>query len=157
WMIRSKVGGKLEHKLGREVQFGSIEVSLGHAVMRDVEVRGPVDGDTPLVHIDRIDAEFDPWRSLIGSVRVGAAKGDGVVVAIGRGPDGRDNVNDVLERLRSESTSGGGSAGSSDGYTPTSIDVAHIKLLANDDVTGGTALIADGEAHWQPGELVAEA
>src|SRR5690242_1039094 len=74
WMIRSKVGGKLSTKLGREVHFGSIDVSLGHAVMRDIDIRGPLDGDTPLVHIDRIDADFDPWRSLVGSVRVGAAK-----------------------------------------------------------------------------------
>jgi hypothetical protein len=158
WMIRSKVGGKLAAKLGRDVQFGSIEVSLGHAVIRDVDIRGPLDGDTPLVHIDRIDADFDPWKSLIGSVKVGAAKIDGVVVTVRRGADGKDNLSDVLERMRGENDPGPstGEAGSR-GYMPTSIDVVNGKLLANDDVTGGTALIADGEAHWKPGEFVAEA
>ena len=37
WMIRDKVAGKLESKLGRDVTFGDIDVSLGHAVLRDVE------------------------------------------------------------------------------------------------------------------------
>src|SRR5262245_18322594 len=63
WMIKDKVGGKLAGKLGRNVTFGDIDVSLGHAVLRDVEVRGPLDGNTPLVHVDRIDVAFDTWSS----------------------------------------------------------------------------------------------
>src|SRR3954468_16725835 len=54
WMIRSKVGGKLVQRLRRGVRFGAIDVAIGHAVMRDVEIRGPLDGDTPLVHIDQV-------------------------------------------------------------------------------------------------------
>src|SRR5262245_54035474 len=140
WMIRSKVGGKLATKLGREVQFGAIDVALGHAAMRDVEVRGPLDGDTPLVHVDRIDVEFDAWSSLVGTVEVGAAKLDGVLVTIHRGGDGQDNVRDVLERLRGKGEGGGGGGL---GLRPTSIAVTHGRLLANDDATGATALIAD--------------
>src|SRR5574338_356805 len=64
WMIRDKVGGKLAGKLGRTVTFGDIDVSLGHAVLRDLEVRGPLDGQAPLVHVDRIDVDFDAWASL---------------------------------------------------------------------------------------------
>src|SRR5689334_12805207 len=49
-MIRDKLGGKVAGRLGREVSIGSIHVSLGHAVLRDVEVRGRTDRTTPLVH-----------------------------------------------------------------------------------------------------------
>src|ERR1041384_8556463 len=64
WMIRDKVGGKIAGKLGREVTFGSIDVSLGHATMYDINIRGPRDGDTPLVHVDRADVDFDTLRSF---------------------------------------------------------------------------------------------
>ena len=110
WMIRDKAGAKLAQKLGRDVRFGSIEVVLGHAVMRDVEIRGPLDGDTPLVHVDQIDVDFDAWKSLIGRVEIGAAKLDGVLVAIHREADGQDNVHDVIDRMRSKEAGGGGSS-----------------------------------------------
>ncbi|HWU87150.1 MAG TPA: transglycosylase domain-containing protein [Kofleriaceae bacterium] len=160
WMIRDKVGGKLGGRLGREVHFGAIEVSLGHAVLRDVELRGPHDGETPLVHVDRVDVDFDPWRSLIGSVRVGAARIDGVIVTLRRGADGADNISDVLERLRGKGSGAGGDAdgdGGSPGYTPSAVTVTRTKLLADDAVTSSTALVADGQATWtRGGELVAE-
>jgi len=154
WMIRDKAGAKLAHKLGREVRFGSIEVVLGHAVMRDVEIRGPLDGDTPLVHVDQIDVDFDAWKSLIGRVEIGAAKLDGVLVSVHREADGQDNVHDVIDRMRSKETGGGGS---SLGLRPTSITVTHGKLLANDELTGATGLIADADATWTPGRLTAQA
>ncbi len=69
WMIRDKLGSKVATRLGREVAVGSIEVSLGHAVLRDIEVRGTARRSAPLVHVDRVDIDFDPWRSLVGSVR----------------------------------------------------------------------------------------
>src|SRR5215831_14992001 len=47
WMIRSRVGGKLAARTGRDVRFGAIDVGIGHAVMRNLEIRGPLDGDTP--------------------------------------------------------------------------------------------------------------
>ena len=34
YMIRHKISGRLETKLGRKVTFGAIDVSLGHAVLR---------------------------------------------------------------------------------------------------------------------------
>src|ERR1043165_5980168 len=82
WMIRSKAGGELARRLARPVRFGAIDVAIGHAVMRDVEVRGPLDGDTPLVHIDQIDVDFDGWRALLGTIVLGAARVDGVLVTI---------------------------------------------------------------------------
>ncbi|HSK00109.1 MAG TPA: transglycosylase domain-containing protein [Kofleriaceae bacterium] len=157
WMIRDKLGGAVGARLGREVQVGSIEVSLGHAVLRDVRIRGPHDRTTPLVHIDRVDVDFDPWRSLIGSVRLGAARVDGVSVTLRRGPDGEDNIGDVIERLRGERRARGGEGGGGGGgYRPTEVRVTRARLLADDAVTSSTAIVAEGDASWTPGELVAE-
>src|SRR5437868_5190889 len=82
WMIRSRVGAKIAARTGRTVTFGSIDVHLGHATLRGVELRGPHDGAMPLVHIDRIDVDFDTGRSLVGSLVLGDAWIDGVVVNI---------------------------------------------------------------------------
>jgi len=154
WMIRTKVASKLAAKLGREVRFGAIEVALGHVVLHDVEIRGPHDGDTPLVHVDQIDVDFDGWRSLFGKVILGKARLDGVLVTIHRGPDGIDNVRDVLERMRGTQ---GGEGGTSDKMRPTSIAVTRGKLLANDELTGATGLVADADATWTPAKLEAHA
>ncbi len=158
-MIRDKASAKLAAKLGREVRFGTIEVSLGHAVIHDVEVRGPLDGDTPLVHIKRVDLEFDTLRSLVGSVRVGEAKLDGVIVTVRRLADGRDNLRDIIERVRGERAAEADAKepGTSSGMTPTSIQITHARLFANDGETGATMLFNDGEATWKPGELIAVA
>jgi len=155
WMIRGKLGGRLATKLGREIRFGAIDVTLGHAVLHDLEVRGPVDGDPPLVHVDRIDVDFDAWRSLVGSVKLGAATIDGVTVTVRRDAQGRDNVHDMVDRLRAKgdgSTGGGGS----DALRPTMVTVTHVRLLADDQLTGATAVVGDGGAVWRPGDLTAE-
>ena len=135
-------------------------MSFGHAVLRDVDVRGPQDGDTPLVHVDRVDVDFDGWSSLRGKVVLGAATIDGVTVTLRRGADGVDNVRDIVDRVRGGEGGGGDGdgtgAGSATGPRPTSITVAHVRLLANDDLTGTTALVGDGDAHWTPGVLAAQ-
>ncbi len=154
WVIRAKAGAKLSARFGREVRFGTIDVAIGRAVLRGVEIRGPLDGDTPLVHVDRVEVAFDGWRALLGRVDLGPATLDGVLVTIRRDAAGRDNFHDVIERLRSSSAAGKtGSAGPQ----PTSISVTHGKLLANDELTGATALVADADARWTPGRIVAHA
>jgi hypothetical protein len=154
WMIRDKLDEKVGGRLGRSVHVGSIRVSLGHAVLRDIAIRGPHDGNTPLVHIDRMEVEFDAWRSLVGSVRLGAARLDGVSVTLRRGAGGADNIGDVLARLSGERRAGGGGGGG--GAMPASITVTRARLLADDAVTGTTVVVAEGEARWAPGELAAE-
>ncbi|HEU4614670.1 MAG TPA: hypothetical protein VFS15_21405, partial [Kofleriaceae bacterium] len=155
WMIRDKVGGKLAGKLGRTVTFGDIDVSIGHAVLRDLEVRGPLDGQTPLVHVDRIDVDFDGWASLLGKVEVGAATMQGVVVSVRRDAYGRDNVRDILERREHRV------AGSKDTtlgrMRPTKLTVTKIRVLADDAMTGLTAIVGDGDATWTPEGIVARA
>ncbi|MBA3539366.1 MAG: transglycosylase domain-containing protein [Deltaproteobacteria bacterium] len=155
--IREKVTDKVTRTLGREVRVGTIDVAIGHAVLRNVDIRGPLDGDKPLVHIDRIDIDFDGARSLVGSIRLGAATIDGVVVTLRRGADGRDNLRDVIERVRADRATKTGGGGDDASKLPTSITVTRGKLTADDLVTGATALIGQGTARWVPGELVAEA
>ncbi|MBA3460741.1 MAG: transglycosylase domain-containing protein [Deltaproteobacteria bacterium] len=156
WMIRGKVGDRLATKLGRDVHFGAIDVSLGHATLRDLVIRGPHDGDTPLIHIDRLDIEFDTMRSLVGSVKLGEASIDGIVITVRRDAAGKDNLGDLVERVLekrdgSESSEGGG------GLRPTSLTVTHARILIDDAVTGATGLVADASATWKPGELTAQA
>jgi len=99
WMVENKVVPKLEAKLGRDVRIGSIDIDHGHAVLHDVRVSGPADGEEPLVRIDRIDVDFDFWASVLGDAEVGLVEIDGVAVRPRRDADGTDNFRDVLTRL----------------------------------------------------------
>jgi hypothetical protein len=156
WMIRDRVGGKLAKKLGREVKFGSIDVSLGHAVMYDVEIRGKLDGDTPLVHLARVDVDFDTWSSFVGNVKVGDAKITGMMVTLRRDTYGHDNVRDVIERLRGDGASGTKAKGGLGSMSPKKVTVTGIRLLADDAMTGTTAMVDDGDATWTKEQLVAK-
>jgi uncharacterized protein involved in outer membrane biogenesis len=149
-MIRSRVGAKIAARTGRTVTFGSIDVHLGHATLRDVELRGPHDGAMPLVHIDRIDVDFDATRSLVGSLVLGEAKLDGVIVNVRRDASGVDNIRDLFEPH-------GGAKSSGSSHRPTKITVTHGKLVADDQMTGATVLVADGDAIWTPDGLEARA
>lgn len=157
WMIRGKLGDRLATKLGREVRFGDIEVHLGHATLRDVEIRGPNDGDTPLVHIDSLEIDFDTMRSFVGSVKLGHAAIDGIVINVRRDATGKDNLGDIVERVLEKKESASGEGGGSSGLRPTGLTVTHARVLVDDQVTGATGLVADGSATWEPGALVAQA
>ena len=148
YMVRKKLGGKLATKLGREVVIGQVDVSLGHAVVRDISIRGPLDGDTPLVHVDRVDVDFDAWSAVFGTIELGEAKVDGVVATLRRDSQGRDNVRDIVDKLRGngETPAESGSAK----LRPTKVTITHGRMLANDELTGATALVADGDATWTP-------
>ena len=150
-MVREKVTEKLGAKLGRDVKMGAVEVSLGHAVIRDLEIRGPNDGELPFVHIAKIEIDFEAMPSLIGRVRLGAATLDGVLVNMRRHHDGRDNVRDIIEKLQAQP--GGGGAG--DSTMPTSIAMLHGKVVVDDAMAGATLLMQDGDATWKPGALIA--
>ena len=157
YMIRHRFGDRLAAKLDRTIQIGSIDVRLGHAVLRDIAVRGPLDGDTPLVHVDRVDVDFDARASLLGRVELGEAKVDGVIATVRRGADGKDNVRDLVERLRGTRGADGAEPGGVHLPKPTQVTVTHVRLLANDDLTGTTALVGDGDATWTRELLVAHA
>ncbi|HEY3804061.1 MAG TPA: transglycosylase domain-containing protein [Kofleriaceae bacterium] len=151
--IRKKLSDRLADKLGRTITVGSIHVRLGRATIGDLSVRGPLDGDTPLLHVDRIDLDFDAWASLVGKIELGEATVDGVVATLRRGEDGKDNVRDMLDRWNT----GGSDDAAPGGHTPkpTKMTVTHVRLLATDELTGATGLVEDGDATWTPGLVVA--
>jgi Transglycosylase len=150
WMVRSKVVPRLEHRLGRDVRIGSIDVRYGHAVLEDLVVAGPRDGRAPLVHVDRVDVDFDFWSSLVGTVRVGDVVVHGVHVAARRDADGADNFQDVADRLRG----GGGepAGGAHLGLRPARLAVEGITVAFSDEGAGVEARIGDGDADWRPGQ-----
>ncbi|MCX5747523.1 MAG: transglycosylase domain-containing protein [Proteobacteria bacterium] len=156
--IRAKITDKVV-ALGRTVTIGEVVVAIGHATIRNVEISGGgLDGAKPLVHIDRIEVDFDGARSLVGSIALGAATIDGVDVTLHRVADGRDNLRDVVDRLRALRALRSSPAGDAErSALPTSITVTHARLRADDVVTGATAVVGDGELRWVPGDLVAEA
>ncbi|HTJ43133.1 MAG TPA: transglycosylase domain-containing protein [Kofleriaceae bacterium] len=150
WAIRSKVVPKLERKLGRNVTIGSIDVGFGHATLHDVEIRGERDTRAPLVHVDRVEVDFDFWPSLVGSVNVNDVVVDGVQVAAHRDAAGLDNFSDIAERLRAKPASGADSGGGS-GLHPKAVHVHHVRADFTDDGAGLTAKIADGDAEMADG------
>jgi hypothetical protein len=151
YMIRKRLSEKLATRIDRKVTVGDIDVSLGHAVLHDVNVRGKLDGDTPLVHIERVDVDFDTTASLFGSIKLGDAVVTDIMVTLRRDELGQDNIRDVLERLRGkgEKKSGGSS------QRPKKLTVKGIRMLADDAITGTTALIDGGDATWTPEATVA--
>lgn len=150
-LVREKIVEKITAKLGRDVKLGAVDVSLGHATIRDLEIRGPNDGELPLAYIAKIEIDFEALPSLIGRVKLGDATLDGVLVNMRRHHDGRDNVRDIIEKLQAQPGGGGGG----DSTMPTSITMLHGKLVVDDAVAGATLLVQDGDATWKPGELIA--
>src|SRR5690242_255900 len=98
WMVRSKVVPKLEAKLGRAVSIAGIDVSLGHATLRDIVIRGPNDGTAPMVRIDKVEVEFATLPSLVGTAKVEDVIADGVMVTLRRGEQS-DNFTDLIVKL----------------------------------------------------------
>jgi hypothetical protein len=155
WMVESKVVPKLEAKLGRDVTIGSIEIDHGHAVLRDVRVKGPDDGDEPLVRIDRIDVDFDFWASVLGDAKIGKMIVDGVAVRPRRDAAGVDNFRDVLARLGIGGDAGpDGAPVKKSGFgsmKPTTIEIKNGDVKMVDEASKVTATIESFEGTWQRG------
>jgi hypothetical protein len=150
-MLRTRAD-RLAAKLDRKIEIGTIDVSLGHLILRDISVRGPHDGDLPLLHVARVDVDFDAWRSLFGTIALGEAKIDGVTATLRRDATGVDNVRDALEHYRQAS---GEPSGAGHAPRPTKVSVNHVRILANDEQSGATGLVGDGDAVWTPTLVVA--
>jgi hypothetical protein len=153
WMVETKVVPRIEAKLGRDVEVGAIEIDHGHAVLRDVRIRGPNDGAEPLARIDRIDVDFDFWASVVGRPELGRVVLDGVAVQVRRGADGRDNVRDLLARF--------GVAGDDDddraprarlgSLRPTEIELTGGTLVADDQAGGIRVTVLSFDGSWARG------
>ncbi len=82
WMIRTRTMAALEARFGR-ASIGSIDVGLGHAVLRNVRLGEPARGLQ--VVIERIDVEVATWSSLVGRIHIDRLRIRGVTVQLGRG------------------------------------------------------------------------
>ncbi len=139
WYVRSKVVPRLEAKLGRKVTIGAIDIEVGHAVLRDITVRGPTDGELPLARIDRIEVVFDGWSSLFARARIESVAVRGGQISLHRGKDGVSNVEDLRARL----TDDGGDAGHGGtqpsrlgALRPARATLAGVSLTVIDEVSG---------------------
>ncbi|HWM88779.1 MAG TPA: transglycosylase domain-containing protein [Kofleriaceae bacterium] len=154
WVIRSRVIDKLEARLGREVVVGDIEVRRGLAVLEDIVIKGPNDKGEPLARINRVEAEFAFWPSLVGSVEIGRVAVEGVRVAAVRSRQG-DNFSDLVERLRGKSgaAQGEGEGGGGLGVRPDSLQVRGATIQMRDLASGltlvGEGVEADAESQGQ--------
>lgn len=145
WIIKTRVVPKLETRLGRDVEVGDVDVRRGRALLEDIVVKGPNDEGEPLARIDRVEAEFAFWPSLVGSVEVGRVAIQGVRVAAVKSRDA-DNFSDLVERLRGSPSAGdgGSSAGGAGlGVRPQSIELRGAMVQVRDKVNGIT-LVSEG-------------
>ena len=99
WYIRSRVLPKLEQKLGVKLKAGSVDVRLGHATVRGIEVVSPADGTTPLGHLDRVEISFATWPSFVAKARVAEVGIHGGRLHIHRNLDGTTNLDLLRKRF----------------------------------------------------------
>jgi Transglycosylase len=101
WYVRRRVIPKYEKLLGRDIQVDSITVKRGRVVLTGLSVKGKYDSpDAPLVHVAKITADFDFWKAVGGTAKLGNVVVEQPVTTLAVAADGKDNWNDVLERLR---------------------------------------------------------
>lgn len=117
WAVRSRVVPRVERELGRTLAVGGVEVTHGRVVLHDVVVSGADDAaDAPLARVAHVSAEFDFWDTVRGRMRLGHVVVEGLRGHVVRHADGRDNVRDLVARLRRRmaGTQDAGAAGGGD-------------------------------------------
>ena len=157
WAVRRRVVPRVERELGRTLAIADVEVTHGRVVLHDVVVSGTDDaGDAPLARVARVSAEFDFWDTLRGRMRVGHVVVEGLRGHVVRHADGRDNVRDLVARLRQRmATQRAGAAGgvasgvslrpSSLALRDTSLEIVDVATGVRVNVAGMNAsLAADG-------------
>ncbi len=161
WAIRSKVLNRVEKRLDRQVRAGQISVTRdGRAVLRDVVVRGPDDGEAPLVRIGRVTIYYGFWAALRGDLQVDRVVLEDVHGAAQRNPDGTSNFGDLLKRF---SGKGGAGGGVRRGLRPRHLELLrgsaelHDRRTGLDVSVGGISLTAEagGQATMTLGQIAA--
>jgi hypothetical protein len=145
WVISTRVLPRLEKRLGRDVQVGDVDVRRGIAVLENIVVKGPNDIGEPLARVARVEAEFEFWPSLVGTVELGRVSIDGVRVAAVKTRDG-DNFSDLVDRLRGRGAAGEKSAGGGEGgmgVRPRSL-VLRGATVQMRDLVNGITLVSEG-------------
>jgi hypothetical protein len=92
---------RLSLKLGRSVQAGSVDFSLFSPLeLRELTVSGAEAGDDPLLAIDRLVVDLDPWTIVSGPLVVRDVLVDGPRLRIPVDPGGAPDLGDLPTRLR---------------------------------------------------------
>jgi hypothetical protein len=143
--IREKLVPRLAAKLGRPVSLRTVDVRLGHATLRGLEVAGA--GGAPQITVDQIDVEFDVLPSLVGTAKVRSVQVVGVRGSARRRADGTDDVRDMVDRWRGRGgaavATGGGGLGA---LRPATLLVRGIEATIVDELTGVTGTVGGGDA-----------
>jgi hypothetical protein len=103
--VRARVLPAAQQRLGRHVTAADVSVGLGRVVLEDVVVTGPEDPrDEPLMRAARVDVRFPLLPALAGRLHLSQVTFERVRLYA----DGRDNVRDVIHRLRGRGVRGAG-------------------------------------------------
>jgi hypothetical protein len=137
WVVRSKVLPRVEARIDRNVTAGDVDVGRGRAVLRDVVVTGPNDGERALARIERVTIDFDFWASLRGDARIHEVAIEGLEGVAVRNADDSDNFRDLVDRLRARGGGEGGEGGAG-GLRPEVLVVTGGSLAFGDAATGAT-------------------
>ncbi len=102
WYVRRRIIPKYEKLLGRDIRIDSISVDKHRVVLTGLSVRGKDDSpDAPLLHVARITADYDFWKAVGGTMKVGDIVVDQPVATLAVSAQGKNNWSDVVARLRS--------------------------------------------------------
>jgi hypothetical protein len=148
WAIREKVLPKLEARLGRDLTVGSIDVSRGTVVLRDLVVPSLVAGSEPLVRVDRLEVDYDYGASWVGDVKLFTARAEGLRANAIRRVDGSSELQELMSKLRGKPGSPGASNRSGRSLRPKKLRLQGGSIDLFDELTGRSvvATIAWGEA-----------
>ncbi|MBK9030436.1 MAG: transglycosylase domain-containing protein [Myxococcales bacterium] len=149
WYVRTRAIPRLAARYGAEVKVGSIDVSFGHATLKDVRVR-PRGGAEPVVRLDRIDVTFDGNASLLGAAQISAIEIRGGQVTIHRRADGTHNFDGLG---RPPQTPGARPAGAG---APVRFRELAIELVDDDDDVRATVGAVSGVRRDGRTELLLE-
>ncbi len=153
WAIRERVLSKLEHRLDREVRAGDIEVNRdGRAVLRDVLISGPNDGDEPLIRIGKVTIHYSFWGSVKGDMRIERVIVEDLSGVAVRAADGSDNFADIIARFTG-SDEGGGGGGLRAGLRPDTLELVRARGELRDERSGVALRAADVALFAQRGGL----
>lgn len=93
---------RLARRIGRTVRADAVDFSLfSPLVVRGVTVSGAEPDAPPLLHVDRIEVDLDPWTVLSGPLDVRRVLIEGPRVTVPLAPGGAPDLGDLPDRLRS--------------------------------------------------------
>ncbi len=147
WVLREKVIPKVEHRLGRGLHIGKVDVDRGTVTLRNISLPGDEDDREALVEIDEVVVTYDYGASWFGEVKVHEVSMSGVRASLRRRADGSDNFRELLRKIRpkknADSQQGVSEGGRFAGMRPESIRMVGGHVNLQDEGTGATIVAKD--------------